>query len=395
MIDLQMHACDEHCSTDCQEGRAKSVVRSGGLTIDVHCHAYSSEAEKLASASPKKHREDEEFRAQMGEASVRHNHEVMLPRVAQRLMSVEQRLADMEAMGVDVQLISPAPAQYYYWADRELAEQLVRVQNHAIAALCQQYPRHFIGLGMVSLQHPDLAIQQLEYACETLGLLGVEVSTCVEGAELSDPLFRPFWKRCEELGAVIFIHPFASRVGDRLVPYYLSNVIGQPLETTLALSHLIFSGTLDRFPDLRILAAHGGGYLPHYSGRSDHGAGVRPECAQLKQKPSEYLRNIWFDSLVYNSADLHHLIQQVGLERVVLGTDYPFDMGFYDCHSLVRELPDLDDHQRQQILSANAIAMLQRLDLAILDRSSLPVSPVSASSGVDTDKVDTSLKERL
>ncbi len=392
MTEIRLHTCDETCLPECGGDGSCSVMRAGGLTIDVHCHVFVPGAAKMAARHSGKQREENEFLAQMGNESVRHNREVMLPRAAHKLLSVTQRLADMDAMGVDIQLLSPAPDQYYYWADRELADQLVSVQNQAIAELCKQHPQRLIGLGMVSLQHPELAVKQLEHACLELGLFGVEVSTFVDGAELSDQRFWPFWEKAEALGVVVFIHPFASGVADRLVPYYLSNVMGQPLETSLALSHLIFSGTLDRFPALRILAAHGGGYLPQYTGRSDHAAEVRPECSNLARQPSEYLRNIWFDSLVYNSTSLLHLIQQVGLDRVVVGTDYPFDMGCYDIHQLIEGIPDLKDDERQAILSGNAIELLQLTDHAILSHH---LSSVSSESDADVTNVDDSSHERI
>jgi aminocarboxymuconate-semialdehyde decarboxylase len=192
-----------------------------------------------------------------------------------------------------------------------------------------------------------------------LGLRGVEISTSVNGEELDAARLAPFWRKAEELGAVVFIHPFGTTLGDRVSTHYLSNIIGQPLETTIALSHLIFGGVLDRHPGLRIVAAHGGGYLPSYCGRSNHGYAVRPEAkADAKFPPMEYLRKIWFDTLVYEPGALRHLINTVGASQVVVGSDYPFDMGHYDPHGLLAATQGLTEGERGAILGGNAAILL-------------------------------------
>jgi aminocarboxymuconate-semialdehyde decarboxylase len=262
----------------------------------------------------------------MSADSVAHNRS-LAPHYAARFADVAVRLRDMDAMGVDIQAISTSPTQYNYWAERPLAEKLVSAANAFIAAQVAANPARFTGLGAVALQHPHLAVEQLTHGVRGLGLKGVEVSTRVGALELADPSLEPFWARAEELGAVVFIHPLGCTLGERLAPYYLGNVIGNPAETTVALSHLIFSGVFDRYPALKICAAHGGGYLPYYIARSDHAYEVRPESRTTKAPPSEYLKSIWFDSLIYGPIGLRHLVEQVGAGQVVLGTDYPFDMG--------------------------------------------------------------------
>ena len=295
----------------------------------------------------------------MGEDSIAHNNAVMLPRAFPKLTRVEERLADMDAMGVDVQVLSPSPTQYYYWADRDLAEQLVRLQNEHIAGLCAQHPDRFAGLGTLALQHPQLAAEQLSHAMQHLGLKGVEISTSVNTEDLDAELLQPFWKKADELGAIVFIHPFGTTLGERVRTHYLSNIIGQPLETTIALSHLIFGGVLDRHRGLKIVAAHGGGYLPSYCGRMNHGHDVRPEAkggAQLR--PVEYLRKMWFDTLVYEPEALRHLVEVVGASQVVVGSDYPFDMGHYDPHGFIGSTPGLTEKEAAAILGDNAVALL-------------------------------------
>jgi len=283
----------------------------------------------------------------------------MLPHAFPRLTRVEQRLADMDSMGVDIQVLSPSPTQYYYWADRDRAQQIVRVQNEHVAEVCAQHPDRLIGLGTLALQHAELAAEQLEYGMKRLGLKGVEISTSVNGEELDVARLTPFWRRAEELGALVFIHPFGTTLGERVNTHYLSNIIGQPLETTIALSHLIFGGVLDRHPGLRIVAAHGGGYLPSYCGRSNHGYAVRPEAkAGAQLPPVEYLRKIWFDTLVYEPEALRHLINVVGVSQVVVGSDYPFDMGHYDPHGLLAATNGLSEAERSAILGGNAATLL-------------------------------------
>jgi aminocarboxymuconate-semialdehyde decarboxylase len=255
-------------------------------------------------------------------------------------------------------VISPSPTQYYYWADPDLAAVLVREQNEAIAALCDKYPDRLAGLGNVALQHAQLATGQLDHAVRNLGLKGVEISTAINGLDLGHPAFASFWDKADDLGCVVLIHPFGTSLGERLERYYLGNIIGQPLETTIALSELIFSGTLDRCDRVKIVAAHGGGYLPTYIGRSDHGHAVRPEARRCRRAPHEYLKRLWFDTIVYDAAALRHLIDRVGVSQVVVGTDYPFDMGHYSPHELIDAVSDLSAADRSAILGGNALALI-------------------------------------
>ncbi|AOW12053.1 amidohydrolase [Hydrogenophaga crassostreae] len=353
------HCNDEACCPGERNPTDVAGRKRGRLTIDLHCHALIPAVEGLVAGTPQKAAEPAMGLASMGEASIAHNNASMLPTAGPRLTRIEQRLADMDAMGVDVQVISPSPNQYYYWADLDLARKIVAVQNESIAALCAAHPDRLAGFGNVALQHPELACEQLEHAITVLGLKGVEISTSVNGLELDDPSLTPFWAKAESLGALVFIHPFGTTLGERTASHYLVNTIGQPLETTIALSRLIFGGVLEAHPKLKIVAAHGGGYLPTYLGRSDHAHAVRPEAAvNTKQKPSEQLKRIWFDSVVFDPMALRHLIERVGASQVVVGTDYPFDMGHYDIHSLVDATTGLSDEERAAILGGNAAALI-------------------------------------
>jgi aminocarboxymuconate-semialdehyde decarboxylase len=190
-------------------------------------------------------------------------------------------------------------------------------------------------------------------------LRGVIVSTAVDGFEIADPRYEPFWSKAEELGAFVLVHPMGCSLGARLRRYYLSNVIGNPTETTLALAHLIFGGVFDRHPGLRLCAAHGGGFFPFYTGRFDHGWRVRPEARTCQHPPSEYLSRIWFDSLVYTTQSLEHLIRRAGAEQVMLGTDFPFDMGVDDPRARLDAVGGLSAAERQAILGGNAARLLK------------------------------------
>jgi aminocarboxymuconate-semialdehyde decarboxylase len=340
-------------------GRAGLAAKGRHFVVDFHCHLLTLAAEALVAQCPEKRAEPSLMLTAIGADSLTHNNSVMLPKAFPKLTQVEARLADMDAMGVDVQVISPSPSQYYYWADPDLAREVVKTQNEHVAETCARYPDRLVGLGTVALQHPQLAAAQLRDAMQRLGLKGVEISTAVNEKELGSAELAPFWSAAEELGAVVFIHPFGTTLGKRLSAYYLSNLIGQPLETTIALSHLIFGGVLDRHPGLKIVAAHGGGYLPSYCGRSNHGHAVRPEArAQASRAPVDYLRRIWFDTLVYEPQALRHLIDVVGVSQLVVGTDYPFDMGHEDPRGLIAATGGLSEQDRAAILGGNALSLL-------------------------------------
>ena len=246
---------------------------------------------------------------------------------------VGARLRAMDEQGIDVEALSINP--YWYKADRDLARQIVSIQNEKLAAACAANPERFVAFATVALQHPDLAAEQLEEGVRKYGLRGAAIGGSVNADEISDPKFHPFWAKAEQLGVVVFIHPQGTGAPHDLQHRlkgngYLDNVIGNPLETTIALSHLIFEGTLDRFPGLKICAAHGGGFLPSYAGRSDFGCFTRPDrCAggphgPIKKKPSEYLKQLYFDTMVFTGAGLRHLAAEAGAGQLMVGTDYPY-----------------------------------------------------------------------
>jgi aminocarboxymuconate-semialdehyde decarboxylase len=326
--------------------------------IDMHAHALAPAVEALVAGQDERRRQIEAEANATSPESAAHNQSLAAGYRA-KFESLDERLAAMDRMHIAVQAVSVPPTQYYYWAGRDLASEIVRAANEHIAELCAQRPDRLVGLGAVALQHPDLAVEQLTHGMGALGLRGVEICTRVEERELADPAFEPFWAKAAELDAVVFIHPMGTTLGARTRPYYLTNVIGNPLDTTMALTHLIFAGVIERHPGLRIVAAHGGGYLPFYSARSDHAWEVRPEARTTPEPPSAYLRRIWFDSLVYTPEQLGTLIRNIGAGQVVLGTDFPFDMGDYEPLARLQAAQGLSNAERDAVRGGNAARLLR------------------------------------
>ncbi|MER7673212.1 amidohydrolase family protein [Kitasatospora sp. NPDC096128] len=325
-------------------------------TVDVHAHLLLPKVEALVADAPGLAAAKELDARRNGAASLAVSGPMVRDRIP-RLTDVKARLAAMDQQGVDVQLVSPSPSHYHYWADQDLARRLYETANSATAAHCAQAPERLLGLGLVPMQHPELALHALDHALG-LGLRGVEISSHAPGRELSDPAYEPFWAWAQETEAVLFLHPFGCTLDERLDQWYLSNTVGQPTENAVALSHLIFSGVLDRHPGLRIIAAHGGGYLPTHIGRSDHAWRTRPDARSCEQPPSSYLRRLWFDSLVHDPAVLRELIRTAGADRVLLGSDFPFDMGTEDPLGALRSA-DLTATDFDAVRGANAAALLR------------------------------------
>src|SRR6185369_8214679 len=304
------------------------------LTVDVHAHCYFREAINL-----------------MGDAA-----DKVLPPVKgvpEHFIVIEQRLKEMDAMAIDMEVLSINP--FWYGKDRDTAAQIVKVQNEKLAELCAARPERFAAFASLTLQYPDLAAQQLETAVKKQGLRGAAIGGSVGGEDFSDPKFHPVWAKAEELGAVLFIHPQSTpELAKRFKGNgWLSNTIGNPLDTTIALQHLIFEGTLDKFPRLKVCAAHGGGYLPSYAPRSDHGCFVSPTNCNpdivLKKQPTEYLNQLYFDSLVFTPEALRHIVAQVGASQIVIGTDHPIPWNEHPVDHIMAT-KTLSDQQKAAIL---------------------------------------------
>src|SRR5262249_7832604 len=249
-----------------------------------------------------------------------------------RITGYDERLADLDAMGLDLQLIMPPPNQCFYNVPLDVAVTASRMVTDGLAAYVAVKADRFVALGTVPLTHGGEAANELERCVKSLGMKGVEILTNVAGKELSEPDFAPFWAKAAQLGALVIIHPNGFTHAERFKRFYFNNVIGNPLETTIALHYLIFDGVFERHPNLKILAVHGGGYLGGYYGRIDHAWGARSDChANLPKPPTHYLhKNVYFDTVVFTHDQLHSLVKTFGADRILMGTDYPFDMADYD-----------------------------------------------------------------
>jgi aminocarboxymuconate-semialdehyde decarboxylase len=291
-----------------------------------------------------------------------------LPALAKGPMGVDaatldRRLKEMDRQGIDVHVLSVHPSQYLYFVEADLSARIVRMQNEKIAEICAGHPDRFVGLGNVSLQHGAMAAEQMDYATGKLGLRGFTVGANVSGDELVHPRFEPFWKKAEELGCVILLHPAGFEDSGRRFAGAgaLVNNVGFPLDTTVALSHMIFEGFLDRFAGVRIVAAHGGGFLASYIGRSDNCHRLQPGCQQMKRKPSDYLGGpqLYFDSLVYNPQNLRHLVATAGASQIVIGTDFAFPIASSTPVDTVLETPGLTADEQRAILGGTAARLLK------------------------------------
>ena len=328
--------CGVHHAFGQAPARRREVVVAGKRvrTVDVHAHCHIPEATALA------------------------NYKENFP----TLVIGPDRLKAMDEQGIDIEALSINP-NFWDKLDRDLQAQIVKVQNEKLAEICGKQPDRFVGLGSVALAHPDLAAQQLEAGVKRLGLRGCLIGGSVNGTELSDPKLNPFWAKAEELGVLVFIHPQGTpelEASGRLKGNGgLANVIGNPLETTIALSHLIFEGTLDKYPGLKICGAHAGGYLPSYIARSDKMCENRPTLCkvELKKKPSEYLHQLYFDSMVFTQEGLRHLIAECGVGRIVMGTDHPFPWTTTAVDHILDQ-PGLSDADKVAMLSGTAMRLL-------------------------------------
>lgn len=326
--------------------------------VDVHNHILTPAVEELIG----RHYSREEIVAHepydlyAGAKSAAHNRSLG-PALRPKMTDAGQRIRDMDEMGVDIQVLATFVSQFYYWTDGELGQRIARLQNERLAELVADHPERFVAVGTVPLQDSTRAVAELEHVMGVLGFKGVQISSSVDGTDLDDPRFLPFFERAQQLGAVVVIHPNGWDTGRRLDDFYLINVIGNPLDSTVALTRLILAGRLAQLPDLKLCVVHGGGYTPFYSARMDHAWEVRPECREhIDEPPSTYLRRVHFDTMVFSPQQLGHLVEFAGADHVLLGTDYPFDMGERDPLALTARL-DASDDDRTSIRGGNAVRL--------------------------------------
>jgi len=338
------------------QAQEKPAVKKA-VTVDIHCHISTPAVEPLVKdlISP-----DKEPFFRFATAETLQINQQLFAALVPKLTDPQERLKDMDRMGIAVQAISPGPNQFYYWTDGDLGLKVARLQNDRVAEIVRTHPDRFVGMGTLPLQDTEKAVQELERVVKDLGFHAVEISSNVTGMDFDDPRFEPFWAKVQELDVLVFVHPVGFSDAARLKEYYLNNVIGQPLEEAVFVSHLIFGGVLERYPNLKIVIGHGGGYLPYYPGRMDHAYAVRPECKKhISRPPSEYLKKLYFDSIVYQEPSLENLVRFAGSDHVLLGTDYPFDMGEADPVGFVNKLKSVPQTERDKILGGNAVRLLK------------------------------------
>lgn len=324
--------------------------------IDVHAHILSEEMmRRMRREAPELGPELSEVDAEGAVLRVGAMIQRPFPRGG---WDLETRIADLDAAGFTKQALSVCPQTFLYDLDPALTTTLSQLQNEAIAELVRDHPDRFLGLATVPLQDPQAAARELRRALTELKLHGVQIGSHVEGRNLDDPALEPFWAEANALKAFIMIHPQKTMGGDRLGRYYLKNLIGNPLDTTVAIASLVFGGVIERHPDIAFCMVHGGGFTPYQFGRMVHGWQVRPECRlHIKESPEASVRKLHFDTLTHSQPALRYLVDTFGADRVLVGTDYPFDMGTLDGPRHVGEL-GLPKAEHELILGRRAEALL-------------------------------------
>jgi aminocarboxymuconate-semialdehyde decarboxylase len=272
--------------------------------------------------------------------------------------SAEKRIEECDAVGVDVQVLSTVPVMFSYWARAAHTAEISKFLNDQLSETVAKFPKKFIGLGTVPLQDTDLAIQELE-RCRSIGLVGVQIGTNVNQLNLGEPQFFDFFKACEELGMAVFVHPWEMAGEKDMQKYWLPWLVGMPAEVSRAICSLIFSGVLEKCPELRICFAHGGGSFPATIGRIERGFTARPDLCAVDNphSPRKYLGRIYFDSLVHEAAKLDYLLQLVGADQIALGSDYPFPLGEPEAGSLIEAMP-YDEAIKAMLLHGTALNWL-------------------------------------
>ena len=325
--------------------------------IDIHCHLATPETKALA--DPHKKDSYEPYSYFMGQDSIEHN-KVMIPSIISQLSDPAARIEYMDAMDVDIQGLATYVSEYFYWTPAKLGAELSRMQNDKLAAACAAYPDRYMLFGAtVPLQDVDMAIAEMDRAVDELGAKGLQIGGTVDGHNLDEARFRPFWQAVAAKGIPVILHPSGYPESDRFGEYFLTNCIGNPLETMVATTRMIFSGLFSELPDLKLVLLHGGGYQPFYTFRADHTWEVRPET-RIKipdHPPSYYMKKLYYDTMVFQPEYLKILIDIVGSDRVMLGTDYPFDMGETDPNGLIGAVEGITEEERVAIRGGNAASL--------------------------------------
>ncbi len=280
----------------------------------------------------------------------------------------EERIEEYDSYGVDVQVVCPIPVMFCYWAKPEHTLEVARFLNDHLAEVVQQYPKHYVGLGTIPLQEPDLANREMERCIEELGLAGVEIGSHVNDWNLNASQLFPFFREAERLGASILVHPWDMMGKEKMQDYWLPWLVGMPAETSLAICSMIFGGVFEHFPELRVLFSHGGGSFPATIGRIEHGFNVRPDLCAVDNdvNPKEYLGKFYIDSIVHDSRMLEYVVELMGADKVCMGTDYPFPLGELEPGHVV-DHANLTEEQKSQIRYKSTLDWLGMKEEDFLD----------------------------
>jgi aminocarboxymuconate-semialdehyde decarboxylase len=326
------------------------------LKIDIHSHYLPQEFVDLLAAGESKCQA--KLVEKEGGRWVSHVQGYTYPLQA-GFSNPEERIKDMDRAGLDLAVLSVAPPLFYYWADKDFAARIARLVNRSISEQVKAYPHKFMGMGSVPMQDPALAVDELHYCVEELGFKAVQIGSNVEGEQYDEPRFLPFFKACEKLQVFVVLHPYYVGAKGSFNKYYLTNLIGNPLDSLMAIASLIFGGVMEECPSLKICLAHGGGFLPYQFGRLEHGYHVRPEPkARNVGPPSHYLPRIYYDSILFSAKALQFLVNFSGASQVLMGTDYPFDMGEADPVGLVTGC-GITSSDAAMVLGGNAMKLFR------------------------------------
>lgn len=279
-------------------------------------------------------------------------------KITDQTWDAEKRIEDMDREGVDIQVLSPIPVTFSYWADAQAALELSQFQNNFIASVVEKHPDRFIGMGTVPLQDVTAAVEEMKRATEDLGLKAIEIGTNVNGLNLDDESLFPFFEAAAESGTPLFVHPWAVLGRERLTKFNSMYTVGMPSETALAAASIIMSGMLDKLPDLKVCFAHGGGSLPYILPRMDKGWEVWPETRSTIHPPSHYAKQLYYDSLVYDSSNLKFMLERFGADRIIAGSDYPFLLREIPVGNVIDESSDISAKDAELMLGKNALEFL-------------------------------------
>ncbi|MBM4276385.1 MAG: amidohydrolase [Deltaproteobacteria bacterium] len=328
------------------------------IAIDIHTHVEFADT---ATILKKKYTEEESFSRFIVPATGTRSAEInkgIASSLREPLRDPQRKIRDMEERKVGFSILSSTPFAFFYEVEEGLAVELAQFQNNQLAEMVRSHPSSFAAIATLPLQVPGAAMRELDRAINKLGLRGIEIGSHVGKRELGDRAFWPIYEVLEKEGLPMFIHPHHVAGMDRLQNFYLTNLIGNPLDTTIAAAYLIFNGVLEKYPNLKVVLAHGGGQLPYIFGRLEHGYKVRPECKEtLRHSPRQFLKYFYFDIITHSQEALRYLVSLVGSDHVLLGTDYPYDMGDHQPVETVSRLSDMTDSDRQKILRDNAVAL--------------------------------------